>query len=320
MKEQIHGPKDKLLCKRRKTPQTALDMWKFSRSGRKDSSFLLEPLVQGMCTYLHVTYDRNFPRVSDPDAEPDSSEPMADYGGSQDAPETQLTPKSHENEDTLPEGVLTPNSPKNSDGQPGPQPTPKSPGGAGAAQDGDTLPEFPRFSLVDMPSPITEDDSPFKTVRRTPHSGLGGTGVTEMPQSVRTNSLPGQSTPHSDHMASLFPVNDDYDDQPEIPGLLCTPGGISDPDTGTTGLGSMSARTRAVALFFKDHVPSTPSDEQPGKFSLARILEGKVRKQAARMFFETMVLKSYDYIDAQQKEPYGDIEISARPSLAEAKL
>ena len=198
----------------------------------------------GMCTYLHVTYDRNFPRVSDPDAEPDSSEPMADYGGSQDAPERQLTPKSHENEDTLAEGVLTPNSPKNSDGQPGPQPTPKSPGGAGAAQDGDTLPEFPRFSLVDMPSPITEDDSPFKTVRRTPHSGLGGTGVTEMPQSVRTNSLPGQSTPHSDHMASLFPVNDDYDDQPEIPGLLSTPGGISDPDTGTTGLGSMSARTR----------------------------------------------------------------------------
>ena len=37
-------------------------------------------------------------------------------------------------------------------------------------------------------------------------------------------------------------------------------------------------------------MPSTPSDEQPGKFSLTRILEGKVRKQAARMFFETMVI------------------------------
>ncbi|PVH36556.1 hypothetical protein PAHAL_6G100800 [Panicum hallii] len=321
LKEQIDGPADKLLCKRRNIPQTALDMWKFSRTGRKDSSFLLEPLVQGMCTYLHVTYDRNFPRVSDPDAEPNSSEPMADYGGSQDAPsERQLTPKSHENEDTLPEGDLTPKSPGNPDEQPEPQPTLKSPGGAGAAQDGDTLPEFPRFSPVDMPSPIREDDSPFKTVRRTPHSGLGGTGVTEMPQSVRTNSLPGQSTPHSDHMASLFPVNDDYEDQPEIPGLISTPGGISKADTGTTGLGSMSARTGAVALFFKDHVPSTSSDEQPGKFSLSRILEGKVRKQAARMFFETMVLKSYDYIDVQQEEPYADIEISVRPSLAEAKL
>ncbi|KAF8701308.1 hypothetical protein HU200_033637 [Digitaria exilis] len=147
----------------------------------------------------------------------------------------------------------------------------------------DTLPE-------DMPSPIREDDSPFKTVRRTPHSQFGGTSVIEMSPSVRTYSLPGQCTPDSDHLASLFPVNDDYADQPEIPGLISSPGGISGAGTGTTVLGSMSARTRAVALFFKDHVPSTPSDEQTGKFSLSRILEGKVRKQAARMFFETMVI------------------------------
>lgn len=46
---------------------------------------------------------------------------------------------------------------------------------------------------------------------------------------------------------------------------------------------------RAVAMFFKDHVPSTSSDDQPGKFTLNRILEGKARKQAARMFFETTV-------------------------------
>jgi cohesin complex subunit SCC1 len=46
---------------------------------------------------------------------------------------------------------------------------------------------------------------------------------------------------------------------------------------------------RAVAMFFKDHVPSPSSDVQPGKFSLNKILEGKTRKQAARMFFETTV-------------------------------
>ncbi|CAL4997879.1 unnamed protein product [Urochloa decumbens] len=322
MKEQIDGEYNVLLlCKRRKVPQTALDMWKFSRISRKGNNFLLDPLVQGMSTYLHLTYDRNFPRVNDPDAEPASTEPMADYGCSQDAPsEIQLTPKSHGNENTVPEGDLTPKSPGNSDAQPEPRPIPKLPEGADAPRDEDMLPEFPRFSPVNMPSPMREDDSPFKTVCRTPHSGLGGTGVTEMPQSARTNLLPGQSTPYSDHMASLFPVNDDYDDQPEIPGLISTPDGISSAATGTTGLGSMSARTRAVALFFKDHVPSTPSDEQSGKLSLSRILEGKVRKQAARMFFETMVLKSYDYIDVQQEEAYGDIEISVRPSLAEAKL
>ena len=199
-----------------------------------------------MCTDLHVTYERNFPCVSDPDAESASCEPMMiGYGGSQDAPaKIQLTPTSHGNEDTLPEDDLTLKSPRNSDAQPEPQHTPKSPGGVGAARAEDMIPEFPRFSTVDMPCPIREDDSPFKTVHQTPQSGFGGTGVPEIPSSVGTYSLPGQSTPDSDRMVSLFPISDDYDDQPEIPGLISTPGGISSAGTGTTGLRSMSARTR----------------------------------------------------------------------------
>jgi cohesin complex subunit SCC1 len=165
---------------------------------------------------------------------------MADYGGSQDAPsERHPTPKSHGNEDRPPEGELTP---VNLDAQSEPQLTPKTLGGAGAAPDEDMLPEFPRFSPADMPSPTREDDTPFKP-RQTPHSGSGGLGAAEMPQSVTTYSSPG-STPHSDHTDSPFPVNDDFDGQPEIPGLISTPGGISSAGTGTTGLGSISARTR----------------------------------------------------------------------------
>jgi cohesin complex subunit SCC1 len=156
---------------------------------------------------------------------------MIGYGGSQDAPaKIQLTPTSQGNKDTLPEDDLTLKSPRNSDAQREPQHTPKSPG----------VPEFPLFSTVDMPCPIREDDSPFKTVRQTPQSGFGGTGVPEVP----SVGIPGQSTPDSDRMVSLFPVSDDYDDQPEIPGLISTPGGISSAGTGTNGLGSMSARTR----------------------------------------------------------------------------
>ncbi|WVZ94162.1 hypothetical protein U9M48_040090 [Paspalum notatum var. saurae] len=314
---------NKLVCKRKKLPQTALDKWKFRRTGSKGSSFFLEPLVQGMCTNLLVTCERNFSRVGDPDAESPSSKPMADEAnvGSQDAlPERQLNPTSHGNENALPVGEVTQKSQGNADTQPEPQPTPTSPGGAGSARDEDMLPEFPRFSPVHMPSPIREDDSPFINVSQTPHSGFGGTGITEMTPSVRNYSLPGQNTPNTDHMVFMFLVDDDYDDQPEAQGLISTPGCISNAGTGTTGLGSMSARTRAVALFFKDHAPSTPSEEQPGKISLSRILEGKLRKQAARLFFETMVLKSYNCIDVQQEEPYGDIDISVRPSLTEAKL
>ncbi|XP_062195085.1 sister chromatid cohesion 1 protein 3-like isoform X2 [Phragmites australis] len=320
MKNQINGAElDEFIRKRRRLPQTALNMWRFSRTNRNDS-FFLEHLLHGMCTNLHATYGRNFPRMSDPESA--AGEPTAGEanGGSQDPPpERQLTPKSHGNEDALPERQITssPKPPGNSYAHPEPLPTQKSPGEADAAPYEDMLPEFPRFSPVDMPSPA--DDTPFKTPSRTPQSGLGGTGVTEIPPSDRSYLLRGQNT-HDSDMASLFPISEDGDDQPEIPGLISTPGVISSAGTGVTGLGSMSARTRAVAQFFKDHMPSTSSDEQPGKFGLNRILEGKTRKQAARMFFETTVLKSYDYIDVQQDEPYGDIEISVKPSLSAAKL
>ncbi|KAL6638742.1 hypothetical protein ACP70R_023601 [Stipagrostis hirtigluma subsp. patula] len=327
MKKQINGAKlDKLVCKRRKLPHTALDMWKFSRANRNDS-FFLEPLLHGMCTNLHETYEKNFDRVSNPEAESVSGEPVAGAtnGGVQDAaPERQLSPKSHGNE---PERQVTPNRPGSSDAQPEPLPTPKSPGEAGAPPDEDWLPEFPRFSPVHMPSPIRQDDTPYKTPGGTAQSGLGGTGVTgiggtgvtEMPPSGGSYLATGQNTRDSDRMASLFSIGEHNDDQSEMSWLISTPGGISSVGTGATGLGSMSARTRCVAQFFKNRMPST-SDEQPGKFSLNRILEGKTRKEAARMFFETTVLKSCDYIDVKQEEPYGDIEVSVKPSLSAAKF
>ncbi|TVT98753.1 hypothetical protein EJB05_55911, partial [Eragrostis curvula] len=345
MKKQIAGDKlEKLVHKRRKLPQTALDMWRFSRTNRNDS-FFLEPLLpdvlvssiiltpnlppSGMCSNLQATYERNYPHESNPDAESVSHEPEAGDGndGGQDAPpERQLSPKSPENEDAPPEQQPSPKSPANedaprewqpspksprtADAQPEPLSTPKSPE-AGTARDDYTLPELPRFS----PSATREDDSPFKTRSRTPPSRFGGTGGTERTPSDWNYSLPGQSTRSSHTMASLFPINED-DDLPEIPGLVSTPGGTS-AGTGITGLGSMSARTRAVAQFFKDRISS---DEQPGKFSLNGILEGRTRKQAARMFFETTVLKTYDYIDVRQEEPYGDIEVSVKPSLSTVKL
>ncbi|KAL6615047.1 hypothetical protein ACP70R_037317 [Stipagrostis hirtigluma subsp. patula] len=319
MKDQIDGiGLDELVCKRRKLPETALDMWRFSKTNSR-GNFLLDLVLHGTCTNLHAIYERNFPLVSDTGVECASGEPAS---GSQDAPpEWQLTPNSPVNVDAPPECQLYPTSLGNADTQPEPLLTPMSLREAGAAQDEDMLPDLPRLSPVDMPSPIrVVDDSPFKTPGQTPRSGLGGTGITEIPPSDGSYLLPGQSTRDSDPLASLFPIYDDHDDQPEIPGLVSTPGGLSIAGTGASGLGSMSARTRAVAQFFKDQMPSASSDGQPGKFSLNSILEGRVRKQGARMFFETMVLKSYDYIDAQQEEPYGDIEISVKPSLAAAKL
>jgi cohesin complex subunit SCC1 len=212
----------------------------------------------GMCTNLHETYERNFPRVSDLDAECTSGEPAAVVAndGLDAAPEQQLSPNFPGTGELLPDHQITPNPPGNADAQPEPLPSPKSPGAAGAAPDDDMLPEFPRFSPVGMPSPVRGNDTPYKTPGGTPPSWLGGTGVSEVPSSGGNGtavsemssggnySLPGQSTCDTDHMPFLFPINEDDDDQPEIPGLMSTPGGVSSVGTGTTGLGSMSTRTR----------------------------------------------------------------------------
>ena len=195
-----------------------------------------------MCSNLQETYERNFPCVSGLDAECSNVVGLANHG--QDAPpERQLSPNVPGTAE-LPYHEPAPTSPGNAEAQPEPLPTLKSSGAAGAAPDDDMLPELPRFSPIDVPSPIRENDTPYKTPGGTPPSWLGGTAVSEIPSTDGKYSLPGQSTPDSDRMVSLFPISDDYDDPPDIPGLISTPGGISSAGTGTTGLGSMSARTR----------------------------------------------------------------------------
>uniref|UniRef100_A0A0E0EJP6 Rad21/Rec8-like protein N-terminal domain-containing protein n=1 Tax=Oryza meridionalis TaxID=40149 RepID=A0A0E0EJP6_9ORYZ len=307
MKRQIDGGElHRLVCKRRKLPQAAVDVWKFCRIRQKDG-FLLDPLVHGMCATLRQTYERTFPHVIDPEAESGSVEhtPGVANDSIQDTYDHQLSLKSPGNTDAQPEHQFNQQAPRNSDGQPEPELNPKSP--------------IPRFSPQNIPSPIRDDNSPFKTpgAGGTPKSRLGETPASGTPADMSYMS-PGQD---SDPQVSPFPFNDELDgDLPEIPSLMSTPGVISTAGTGTTGLGSMSARTRAVAQYFKDQMASATSDDQPGKFILNRILEGRHRKQAARMFFETLVLKSYDYIDVEQEEAYGDIAVSVKPSLSGAKF
>lgn len=47
-------------------------------------------------------------------------------------------------------------------------------------------------------------------------------------------------------------------------------------------------------------------------------MEGKSRVDACRWFFELLVLKSKNWVDLEQGEPYADISITARPKLLAA--
>ncbi|CAK9211139.1 unnamed protein product [Sphagnum troendelagicum] len=91
------------------------------------------------------------------------------------------------------------------------------------------------------------------------------------------------------------------------------------------GFGGWSARTRAVGRYLQGAFENinTDTNREEGdvaKFGLDHTLRGKSRKEAARMFFETLVLKTKDYIDVEQAQPYSEIYLTARPKLMKARF
>ncbi|XP_006353248.1 sister chromatid cohesion 1 protein 4 isoform X1 [Solanum tuberosum] len=73
-----------------------------------------------------------------------------------------------------------------------------------------------------------------------------------------------------------------------------------------------SSRTRAVSkylqtLFIKE------SERGRTSLSMESLLVGKTRKEASRMFFETLVLKTRDYLHVEQVIPFDDVTI--RPGM-----
>jgi cohesin complex subunit SCC1 len=198
-----------------------------------------------MCADLHNTYKAVFSHTRHSDAESGSHEQanVANVDNQDALPERHLTLKSPGNAAVQSEQV-TAKSPGNAEPQPEPHLTPMSPEN-GDATLFDSTPELPRFSPGGNQSPLRYDDTPFKTPGGTPQSRPGGTGATEMLATYGSYASPGQSTRVSDPNGSPFPFDDELEeDLPEIPGLISTPSMISSAGTGTTGLGSMSTRTR----------------------------------------------------------------------------
>ncbi|KFK32213.1 hypothetical protein AALP_AA6G212200 [Arabis alpina] len=79
---------------------------------------------------------------------------------------------------------------------------------------------------------------------------------------------------------------------------------------------ALTGRTRALAKYLQERTSSSPSSSSAsGDLSLSKILAGKTRKLAARMFYETLVLKSRGLIDMQQDKPYSDITLKLMTNL-----
>ncbi|CAI8595754.1 unnamed protein product [Vicia faba] len=311
------------ILRKRKDGPSSLDTWKLKNKRLKENIFD-QPLFRGVCNELINIHNREYicskPHlvISEEEDHMDSStstppinqivdEPMTDapeiidnapeiidnapeviINTPIDAQETEIgrhiVNAPSQNIDTEPIIDGTNKSPVKGDGA-----TPTSVSEASERPYGATS---PRARISEIGSPSTYQDSTFQNY--------------DMTDFLDTNTL--NDSAEKGEFSFLEEENN-------------TPATASSQSTSTTSIGSLTGRARGLAKYLRDYSPCTPIPEQPAEdFSLNKMLEGKTRKIAARMFFEVLVLKTHDLIDVYQEEPYGDVSFKLTPTLSNAKI
>ncbi|XP_020674458.2 sister chromatid cohesion 1 protein 3 [Dendrobium catenatum] len=294
MKKQLSESAN-IVCKRRKLPCSDLNVWKFQRIRLKEDIFGIS-LLSRMHTTLVEVLERN-PCSATNNITLDTPGPssQAPKGA---VPEKEMGTMMMDAEPTTP--------------------TIDAFSGIEKGRDGDNIEDLiAQFPLNESGFGSKSDkdnkDKNSETLLRS------AAGVPSPVESIRLNL----ETPP-------FHLKDRLDDMeiPEAPGLLDSADeelnflNANDASPGlhdAFNVDNLSARTRAVAKYFKDNSIEADSNES-ARISLNRILEQKSRRQCSRMFFETLVLKSYNFINVEQEAAYGDILISPTPALFSTKF
>ncbi|KAK9272810.1 hypothetical protein L1049_003188 [Liquidambar formosana] len=293
MKKALEDSHD-LLRKRRNIPCSLLGVWKLTNRLRKEQMFL-ESSMTGLCADLHDISKEDFVSLkphlvvleeaySDPNPVPDLDVEIECLRQYEADASSNVLPELV----TLPSAFM-PTSFRREDF------TPISDNNLGLgleAQGGTTI------GIDVLPTPdLGASTEPLGSDMETPMTfleerlGGGNTGLSDIPELMNSAG--------TEELNFLEADNN-------------TPTGSQ----GTQSVDTLSVRTRAVAQYLKKRSPITQiSEDLSGDLSLNHILEGKLRKLCARMFFETLVLKSYGLVDVQQEEPYGDITLKLTPTL-----
>ncbi|XP_059431521.1 sister chromatid cohesion 1 protein 3 isoform X2 [Corylus avellana] len=322
MKKSLEDASD-LLRKKRDAPCSALGVWKLNSILRKEQIFH-QPSLTGLCMDLcdifkddymsskpHlVVSEEAFPDrriaatpISTNDAFPEPRVPQSPAATAEAVPE----PCDAQSPAPVPDLDMEIELPRNVEGHDG----------------SNFLPEFVPSQARFTPSPLRRHDfSPATTsetgVLPTPDpAAFTGTCRSELERPMT----------HSEERLDLERTG--FSD---IPGLMNSAEADelyfleadNNTPTGSQGMGgvdSLSVRSRAMAQYLRRHSPINPiSEDLSEDLSLNKILEGKTRKICARMFFETLVLKSNGLVDVQQEEPYGDISLKLTPTLSKAEI
>ncbi|XP_022734391.1 sister chromatid cohesion 1 protein 3-like [Durio zibethinus] len=310
-----------LVRKRRKIPCSALGVWKWNNNRRIEQVFN-EPLLTGLCGDICNMFKRDYistksqlvvpQEVAPEPTVPESTAPTTEViselriGTPVPDPRVEFSPASATEIDMEIERLRC-NESNVAD---------------------NVFPEFESFPAGSMPSPFRRDDSPFST--NSLESELGPkAGVASTPNIAPSTGTHGSKV-HT-HRTSLeeqsCPGNTEFSAIPEFGSseadlyFLEEDGNTLTESIASQGVDSLSPRTRAVAKYLKSYSSLSPlSEDSHGDLSLNKILEGKTRKICARMFFETLVLKSYELVDVQQEQPYGDITLKMTATLAKAEM
>uniref|UniRef100_A0A7N0RBK3 Uncharacterized protein n=1 Tax=Kalanchoe fedtschenkoi TaxID=63787 RepID=A0A7N0RBK3_KALFE len=113
----------------------------------------------------------------------------------------------------------------------------------------------------------------------------------------------------ADHDTGFLNVDDDdlEEDDSYVPS-------VEDSRTRIVDNSGWSSRTRAVSKYLQIMFDK---EAERGKnvIPMDNLLTGKSRKEASRMFFETLVLKTRDYVQVEQTSPFDNINLRPQSTL-----
>ncbi|PON41418.1 Rad21/Rec8-like protein [Trema orientale] len=298
MKKALEDPSN-LVRKRRNIPSSALGIWKLKNNLRKEQVFM-EPTITGLCSDLCNVFNKDYISSKLQCLEELSASPVPATEPSPGHRGAEVQTPAYDNVDEIEHHMRVEDNDVGNimpDFIPSPRVTPP--------RRDDVSPSLSEnrasrevFPTPDLPGPARHEESELETpgsVFQDMQTEYENTGPLD---------VPGLDTADADDLLFLEADNN-------------TPTGSQ----GTQGVDSLSVRTRAVAQFLKRLSPITPNSEAvSGDLSLNKLLQGKTRRLCARMFFETLVLKSNGLVDVQQEVPYGDITLKLTPELSKAQI
>ncbi|CAK9221275.1 unnamed protein product [Sphagnum troendelagicum] len=301
MREQLANT-DNIRRVRKKAPCTRRELWEVQKQSVAQQMFC-EPSLPGMCTELHRLYERML--VIGEAALPSAG------------PARERTPETEKLAQT-PQIDAPPEDPKEEE--------PKDEDGKEETKEdepkdeGRTLEPEPQSHTQEVPDeqPNVVPDRELAGMENTVEFPEGETLDSSLaPGPVETDlPLEGDAEKDVEKFEEIL-LNEDV--QP-LELLLPT-----EAEAETSEPKTLDFLCRAVGRYLQgtfENVSTDPgrTEDDVAKIGLDYTLRGKSRKEAARMFFETLVLKTKDYIHVEQAQPYSEIYLTARPKLMKARF